>query len=1290
MIFTSNGSMLQPPKFRNRNDVGNMSDSSEYNNHDDVPIGDTTSRIQHDVGQPPISPISPIVNNNNNNSALTENWNGQQQHSTEVPMMRSESDEEIPLEEEVSFLKQIVLELEQKHSEEMEVIQTQLRIKDDEIQMLSSNDIQMKESSSAGTDIGLYLIAIGTLQKRIEEKDRTIDTYKTTIDKQSIRLISQQEDITRLKGGSRSSDEKNNSSSTRRMSSPLIHVSSPSLTQTPVRSNQKSDRLQQLRQKMNEKETAFRQTFSNITENNPTPTNSSQMASTPQEEKVSMFGPPLETNEETLTNIHSQSDGSDNEVITPLAVTVNKFPPTEQQQNDITSIIEEAVATIDENNQRVIKLEEALLTERTRREDIEKKLISLQKYEQQSDDDDSILSSVQQGSISGTNSIESGYADDDVIQKLKRKLRKTERHVAQLERELNRTEPQVDFDAEYEKEELRQARDNALQELNDIQEKVSIVLSTCEVNDIMEIPNKLMQLKYEINHITEMLAKAEDEMKMIKQETSMILQDSKLFAMQSEKDMADAIREHDSIVMDLSTSLTDAMNKYKEMESSLNDLLKSCQVSTIEEVSHKVKELQQQIQACEDMKMEPDPETSYRAPMTKNVDDEGHKLLLEQVQDVIILCHVIDIGEIPNKMKMLSKQNDVLKVDLEELETQCQELQFQNKSLLEKISVVTNTPDSNGGMSEESEQYIRSLEALSSSTPDEYQIRQTEAERKLVLLVTRCKVNKLDEIPDKINELEEQLTLTKFKLNESQTNFTTYKLQSKAELEKVTSKISLLEQEFMEQQQNMQIDTTRSRGEIPDQTRTASQMSSATNRLVELEAHNERLYKNVSRSNNEFLEFEQRLTMVINVCQLNGIPDIPEALAELKQSFSASREHLLSSIHLAEYLTEDEEMKLHSNLELEEKVKSLQEDLSRSRKELKKAEKKLKRLEEKHMHEVNDITCVNDLTNGKKIDTLKQELTRSESKAIILQGEVKSLRETLADAESEIEQLQKQSNGGRSYKKMNSKDLDTSDQGESIESYRRVVNELKIELQKMQRVVDQKQREIDGLREEVEDEALQLTRTRSSIEDLEQERTYNRAKLSELSRLMTATFKTDAEMNLIKKTEQCAQLIVDNDNLNNRLDVIEANFKAIKIDNEQKTDLINKLSSFGEGGLSLDEFIVSMQNEQERSSAKVAELSIKLAESKGNVDELMKEIRRLNHELAISQEKGLGAATRIGFEAAESMTRNSIQAAESMIRSRIASVRSSTTSPPSTTSRSFHGIVRNNSNNTQTSSVTLI
>lgn len=161
-------------------------------------------------------------------------------------------------------------------------------------------------------------------------------------------------------------------------------------------------------------------------------------------------------------------------------------------------------------------------------------------------------------------------------------------------------------------------------------------------------------------------------------------------------------------------------------------------------------------------------------------------------------------------------------------------------------------------------------------------------------------------------------------------------------------------------------------------------------------------------------------------------------------------------------------------------------------------------------------------------------------------------------------------------------------------------------------ILEKRELEIKSLQSEIDYQQKQIVKFTMRIEALEDEQNVSRARIQELSK-NTDHRNDETTRLLLDKTLECAELMAEHDVLQKKLHILETKEQELENENRQKAELIqNLLSSMSlspspnqNGTLVLERF----QNERERVMKRTTDLSIQLAESQLQIDQLTEQLR---------------------------------------------------------------------------------
>jgi chromosome segregation ATPase len=173
-----------------------------------------------------------------------------------------------------------------------------------------------------------------------------------------------------------------------------------------------------------------------------------------------------------------------------------------------------------------------------------------------------------------------------------------------------------------------------------------------------------------------------------------------------------------------------------------------------------------------------------------------------------------------------------------------------------------------------------------------------------------------------------------------------------------------------------------------------------------------------------------------------------------------------------------------------------------------------------------------------------------------------------------------------------------------------LANDHQGEIERLEALVKEKEGEANAVRAEMEELRAQIDSMRNRVEQLEEERNHNRAKLSELSGILQVRGKNQVEFQLYNKCIECADLTADKDSLQHKLRAAQATAQRLEQEVSMTRELVQNMSQSWDGAMSSDESVVRLKREQEQSLTKAMELSIQLAESQMQIDDIRE---RLNN-----------------------------------------------------------------------------
>ena len=180
-----------------------------------------------------------------------------------------------------------------------------------------------------------------------------------------------------------------------------------------------------------------------------------------------------------------------------------------------------------------------------------------------------------------------------------------------------------------------------------------------------------------------------------------------------------------------------------------------------------------------------------------------------------------------------------------------------------------------------------------------------------------------------------------------------------------------------------------------------------------------------------------------------------------------------------------------------------------------------------------------------------------------------------------------------------------------------------------------------------------------------------------LSTLLNSSFTTDSGAQLIVKTLECVTQSTECEKMKELGKDAVTKTQTLDDQNRRNIDMIRTLSTIENTGSTMDEYIMNLHNEQERTLEKATDLSIALLESRSRVEEMEKELRLLKRELAeANEQRGISGATKHGIQVAENLLRNKLALVRTIstdTSSIDSSIHQVTTSNNNITPGSFHG-----------------
>jgi cingulin-like protein 1 len=234
-------------------------------------------------------------------------------------------------------------------------------------------------------------------------------------------------------------------------------------------------------------------------------------------------------------------------------------------------------------------------------------------------------------------------------------------------------------------------------------------------------------------------------------------------------------------------------------------------------------------------------------------------------------------------------------------------------------------------------------------------------------------------------------------------------------------------------------------------------------------------------------------------------------------------------------------------------------------------------------------------------DAITDKFRRFEEEISVLQRELEDSTTALDLSEQQLASLQQQ---------METEVSDLKRQlARSQETSLKLQDEVNLLSPKVQ-LYERKINECESLTTDLEAKDKQINICRLQLQDMEEERNYSRARIAELDDLFHQN--GSAHSVLESKAHQVAQLKAERDTLRQKLNVVTAMATALEEDNKQKNQLVHEIMSrSGDvGGLSTETLIESLQKDLERTLKRCADMSLQLADSQFQIDQLTEQVRR--------------------------------------------------------------------------------
>lgn len=171
-----------------------------------------------------------------------------------------------------------------------------------------------------------------------------------------------------------------------------------------------------------------------------------------------------------------------------------------------------------------------------------------------------------------------------------------------------------------------------------------------------------------------------------------------------------------------------------------------------------------------------------------------------------------------------------------------------------------------------------------------------------------------------------------------------------------------------------------------------------------------------------------------------------------------------------------------------------------------------------------------------------------------------------------------------------------------------------INISELQTQLLQRESESRILQDELNEMQSKLIAARVGKEDVEEELSYSRAKLAELSNVLNKKTRAATEELLLVKCQQLAEVSTERDALKRKLDASEERVRTLEQECNAKHVLVQEISQSWNAAGSADENTAHLQEDYHQSVKKAMELSVQLAESKMEVDQLRKEVLQLRQK----------------------------------------------------------------------------
>jgi chromosome segregation ATPase len=228
-------------------------------------------------------------------------------------------------------------------------------------------------------------------------------------------------------------------------------------------------------------------------------------------------------------------------------------------------------------------------------------------------------------------------------------------------------------------------------------------------------------------------------------------------------------------------------------------------------------------------------------------------------------------------------------------------------------------------------------------------------------------------------------------------------------------------------------------------------------------------------------------------------------------------------------------------------------------------------------------------------ERLQQEVLENENLHDLLEG----FRRKLSEADEQVGSLSKQLDNAKK---------DAVDEARDCESKKDIlISSLRQELEVAKSRADKahQNENVARLQDEVKDLQAQLTTSRTSLEELKQELQFSRAKASELSDMLNTHFISGFDLEEKHQTviRELAKVVAERDQLNDKLRDSRAKSRTMALDNE-------KNGHSWDAAVSKNENIHRLQEENDRSVRRATDLSVQLANSQMQIDQLLEQLKK--------------------------------------------------------------------------------